>query len=321
MNNSTEIKNEDEISLLDLFTVLLRYRKLIAGIILLFIMLSIAGYFIYPVYQYKKEMSKSQKQGVMQMEIVPKARSYVSQTLDSFLLRSDVIYESLYAAGMDEFSYRGEKISFDDENKKRIMYLIDMFWIKNMNLKGDIFIQKEYDKTFSVKRTGENKNTNTNTTTNTSSVFEITLKDKDQEFIKKFLESIYNSCVISVEENMRTNAQMMVDNYERIMNLSKISESMQMILERDFDTYVYLKDFLDGKEVVVRLISEPVFVESFVSQSLYKDQYFKTGIIIVFAGFFLAVMLAFGLNVVRNIKSDEEAMKKIRDALGASGNK
>jgi hypothetical protein len=315
MNNNTEIKNEDEISLLDLFTVLLRYRKLIAGIILLFVILSIAGYFVYPAYQYKKEMSGLQTQGIMQMEIVTKAQPFISQNLDKFILRSDIIYDSLYTAGMKEFPYKGGKISFNDGNKIRVMYLIDMFWIKNLDLKGNTFIGKEQDRIFNVKKTGLDINTHT------SSVYEITLKDKDPKLIEIFLESIYELCTVSVGENMRANAQMMVNSYERIMNLSKISESMQMILERDFDTYVYLKNFLDGKETVVKLVSEPVFVENFISLSFYRYQYLKTGILIVFAGLFLAVMLAFVLNAVRNIKNDEEAMHKIRDALGNSGGK
>jgi len=39
-------------------------------------------------------------------------------------------------------------------------------------------------------------------------------------------------------------------------------------------------------------------------------------LVIVFAGFFGSVFLAFGLNVIRTVKNDEESMKKIQDALG-----
>jgi LPS O-antigen subunit length determinant protein (WzzB/FepE family) len=306
--NNTEIRNEDEISLLDLFTVLLRYWKLIASITLAFIILAAVGYIIYPAYQYKEALDDIKTQGIMQVEIVQKAQAYVSQKLDSFILRPDVIYNSLYAAGMKEFSYNSGKVSLDtDENKNTIMYLINLFWIQNLDLDGEIFAKKEIQKTFSVKRT--------------EAVVEVTFKDKDAEMIKKFMESIFNMCTISVEENMRTNAKTMVSNYERLLNLEKKSESVQMMLEKDFDTYVYLKDFLDGKEIAVKLVSEPVLVEAPVSLTLFKKQYLKIGIIIVFAGIFLAVMLAFVLNAVRNIKNDEEAMKKIRDALESSGSK
>jgi hypothetical protein len=311
MNNNTEIQNGDEISLLDLFTVLLRYRKLIAGITLAFIVLAAAGYFIYPAYKYKKALTEIQTQGIMQIEIVQKAQVYVSQGLDSFINFPDIIYDSLYIAGMKEFSYKGGRVPLGDENKKTIIYLINLFWLQNLDLDGNVYLQKdkEHKKIFSVKKIG------------TSSVFEVMFKDKDSEVVKKFMESIFKLTTAKVEENLRINAKIMVNNYEYLMNLPKISESVRMILEKDFDVYVYLKYFLDGKEVVVKLVNEPIFAESLISLSLYKSQYLEISIIIVFAGIFLAVILAFVLNAVRNIKNDEETMKKIRDALGNSGGK
>jgi hypothetical protein len=318
--NNTEIKKEEEISLLDLFTVLLRYWKLIVCVILGSVVLAGVGYFLFPLYQYKEALKDVKAHGTLKMEIASKAQAYVSQGLDGFILRPDIIYDLLHAAGMEKFSYSGGSIPLNDNNKTIIMYLINLFWIQNLDLNGNIYAEKDHNKTFIVRKAGTNTNTNTNA--NTSSIVEVTLKDKDPVLVQKFLESIYYSCIASVEDNLRGNARMMVNNYERIMGLPKISESMQMILERDFDTYIYLKDFLDGKEVAVKLISEPVFVETPVSLILFKNQYEKRGFLIVIAaGIFLAFLLAFVLNAVRNIKNDEESMKKINDALGNSGDK
>jgi len=325
MNKNEQNKNEEEISLLDLFTVLLRYRKLIIGITLAFIILAVIGYFIYPVYQYNKAKSKLLSQGIMQMEIVPKARPFISQNLDSFILRSDIIYDSLNTAGMKDFLFPGGKIPFKDDNKVNIMYLIDMFWIKNLDFKGNIYIKMDHDKIFYVKRTGTGTGTGTAaaaaTNTNQSLVYEISLKNKDAKLIEGFLYSIYKLCTINVENNIRSSAQMMVNNYERLMQLTGASESIKTILEKDYDTYIFFKDFLAGKEAVVKLISEPVFVENYTPISFFQYQYPKTGIIIVLAGIFLAVITAFAINAIRNIKNDNEAMNKIRDAMGNSGGK
>jgi len=313
MNNDTETQNEDEITLLDLFTILLRYRKLIASISLVFIISTIAGFFIYPVYKYNKDMdiTRRQKRGIMWLEVAQRAQPFVSQQLDSFILHPDIIYDSLYVAGMKRFNNNGVKISLDDNNKTTVMHLIDLFWIRNLDLNGNILVPKgkEYNKIFSVKKIDE------------GSVFEVILKDNDPEMLKKFMESIYKLCSVRVEENMRINAQAIVSNYERLMGLPNVSEPVKFMLESYFSTYVYLKDFLDGKEVIVKLVGEPVFVEELVSISLTRAKYLKTCIMIVFTGFFLSVMLAFVLNAIRNIKSDEEAMKKIHDALGNSGSK
>jgi hypothetical protein len=321
MSENSQIQNEEEISLLDLFTVVLRYRKLVIGITLAFIVFAFAGYFIIPVFQYKKAKSKLMAQGLIQMEIVTKARPYISQSLDNFILRSDIIYDSLNTAGMKDFSYPGGQISFNDDNKVNIMYLIDIFWIKNLDFKGDTYNKKDHEKLFYVKRTGTSTGTNTNINTSTSSVYEISLKDKDPELIEKFLYLIYKSCSVNVENNLRASAQMIVSNYERLLQITGASESIKTIIEKDFDNYIYFKDFLAGKEEVVRLVSEPVLVEGFISLSLFQKQYPGTGIIIGFVGLFLAVITAFILNGIRSIKKDEEAMNKIRDALGNSVSK
>jgi len=315
MNNNAEIQNDDEISLLDLFIVLLRYWKLIAGVTLAFIIPVTAGFFIYPAYKYKKAMEEVKMQGIMQLEIVPKAQTYISQSLDSFILRSDIIYESLYSAGMKEFTYKGGKESISGETQKRVMSLIDMFWIKNIVLKGNTSIREKQDNIFNLKRMDPSS------VMDTSSVYEITFKNKDSELIKKFMESLYKLCTVSVADNLQIAAQAMVSNYEHFMNLSNTSEATIKILEKNFDAYIYLKSFLEGKESAVKMVSGPVIVENYVSLSVYKRQFLKTGIIIVFAGFILAVILAYVLNAIRIIKNDEEAMKKIRDALGNSGRK
>jgi hypothetical protein len=313
MNDNTEIQKDDEISLLDLFAVLLRYRKLIIGITLAFIIPTAAGYFVYPSYKYNKSMKTNVKQGIMQIEIVQKAQPYVSQGLEFFIQNPEVITESLYVSGLDEFKFKGGKISVEDENKTTVMYLINLFWLQNLDLNGNTFIQrgKEHNMIFRARRIGGN----------TGSINEITFKNKDSVIIEKFLESIFEICTINVEENLRRNAQLMVSNYERIMNLSMISESAKLMLENNYDTYVFLKDFLDGNEIVLRRVSGPILTENFLSLSTYKSQYRKTGIIIVLAGFVLAVISAFALNAIYNIKNDEESMKKIRGALENSGGK
>jgi len=307
MSDNPRNQNEEEISLLDLFTVVLRYRKLIIGIIVFSIILSIAGYYIIPLYQYNKAKKNLQTQGIMQLEIAKKAQGYVSQSMDNFILHPEVIYNSLYSAGKKYFLYGGGSVPLDDKNKTTVMYLINLFWIQNLDFNGNILVQKESNRIFNVKRRDQ--------------IVEVTLKDIDTEMIKKFMENIFISCKQNVENNMRNSAIMMVSNYERLLNSPKKSESVQMMLERDFDTYVYLSNFLEGKEDVVKLASKPVFAETPTSIIIFQKQYPRKGVFIAFAGIILAFMLAFLLNTIRNIKNDEDSMKKITEALENSGEK
>ncbi|WP_461248046.1 hypothetical protein [Treponema sp. R6D11] len=307
MSENTQIQNEEEISLLDLFTVILRYRKLIIIVTLAAVVIAVAGYFVYPLYQVSEAKKGIKTQGIMKVEVAQKAQSYMSQTLESFILSPDNIYNSLYKAGMKNFSYSGGSIPLNDKNRATIMYLINLFWIQNMDLNGEEYAKKDVNKIFNVKRTGQ--------------VVEVTLKETDAKVIKNFMENIYDLSKTGVEENMRGNAKLMVNNYERLLNLPKKSESVQMMLERDFDTFVFLSDFLDGKEAVVKLAGEPVLAETPVSLILFQNQYPRKGIMIGFAGLFLSIALAFLLNVIRNVKQDKEAMKKINEAMGNSGDK
>ena len=311
MNTNQEIQKDDEISLFELFTVLLRYRKLIIVVTVCAFVLAVAGYFFFPAFQYERAVKKRLTHGIMQMEILQNVQPYISFPLNSFLLRSDIIYDSLYVAGMDELSYKGGKISVADEsNKTEVMFLINQFWLLNLDLAGNVFIArgKEHNKVFNVRMLGGGTN-----------VAELTFKNKDTELVRKFLASMFALSTVRIEDNLRVSAQTMVNNYERFMNLPAVSDSIQMILERDFETYVFLKDFLDGKEKAVRLIDEPVLIDSVVPLSAYKRSYLNKALLIIFGGFFGSMLLALGLNVIRSIKNDEEAMKKIRDAMGNSG--
>jgi hypothetical protein len=316
MENEKQKQNDDEISLMDLFMVLLRYRKLIIGITLFSVLLAVAGYFFYPEYQYNRAMDSKLNQGIMQMETVQRAVPYIPVALNNFILNAEIIYDSLLAAEIDYISYKGENIYIGDslsetDKKDRAsnLYLIRQFWIKNMDINEKILFPKdeEYKKTFSVKMT--------------DSIASIILNNQDGEKIKIFFETLFRLTVAKVEEYLRVNAQVMVDNYERIMNLPKISESMQMILEKDFDAYNYMCDFLAGKETVVKMVNEPMIVEPVILHEIYRKGYNLKGVIIVFAGFFAAICLSFFLNALHNIRNDEETMKKIKDALGNSGSK
>jgi hypothetical protein len=108
----------------------------------------------------------------------------------------------------------------------------------------------------------------------------------------------------------------MVDNYERLINNPGGSQSSQQTLDRDFQNYSFFKEFLEGRDSVLAIIGEPVVTEQEIFLGVYQDGYLKIAIILVFAGFFIAVFYAFVLNAIRNIKADEESMKKINDALG-----
>jgi hypothetical protein len=80
---------------------------------------------------------------------------------------------------------------------------------------------------------------------------------------------------------------------------------MQHILEKQFEDYAFLKEFLDGNNSALIMVGEPALTEVEVYLSVFRADYLLKGLIFVLAAAFLAVFLAFALNAVRGIKNDD----------------
>jgi hypothetical protein len=318
MSDNAQIQNEQEISLLDLFTVLLRYRKLIIGITLVFIILAVAGYFIFPAYQYRNYLNNHLVQGRIIISIKQNMLNYITRNPEYFINRPDVIMDSLREAGMNEFEYAKNKtVSLTDEAERtRALYLINQIMIMNKNLKGKD--KKEIDRIFQVNN---NKKKDEKTVIRDDYTIEVIYKNKNAELIRSFLLRLVVHGNEIAGDYIRSSAEAIVNNYEQIMNGTHTGLSWEDAIGNNLFFYAYVKDFLDGKETILTALGEPVITEPDIDLSALHKDFFSKGVIIVLVGFIMAVILAFVLNAIRNIKNDEEAMKKIREAMGNSGEK
>jgi hypothetical protein len=306
-----EQNDDSEISLLDIFVALIRYRKLIIGITLCSLALAVAGYFVIPARQYGNAVKKGQTEGRIIISIKEIARPYLAQRLEVFFNRPDAVLDSLRDAGMENYEYMKDKfISLSDETlRARSLSLINERYIQNKNLQGNA---KETQKLFEIL----NPNGDVKKPDDTVPVsVEVIFKDKDPEIVALFLRALFNKGNAAAGEYIRPYAMTQVESYELIMNSPAISETMKQLLEKDFANYAFLKSFLAGGESVLAQIGEPVINTPEIFLTSFQANYFKIGIIIVFAGAFFAVFLALCFNACYNIKNDERAMKKIRDAL------
>jgi len=324
MNDNAQNKNENEISLLDLFAVLLRYRKLIVGITLAFIILTVVGYFIYPVHQYKNAMKTRLLQGRIIISIKQNMTNYITKNPEYFINRADVVMDSLRDAGMDKFEYAGNRtVSLTDEAERtRALYLINQILIMNKSLNGKD--NKEDDRKFKViTNTTKIPGTSRNIDTVVKDVFsiEVIFKDKDPELIRFFFKNLIIHGNEIAGDYIRSQAESIVYNYEQIMNGNQKGKSWEDAMGNNLFIYAYIKNFLDGNETILTALGEPVITKPEIYLSAFKSKYKRTGVLLIFAGFFMALFLAFILNIIRNIKNDEEAMKKVRDAMGNSNRK
>jgi hypothetical protein len=318
MKDDVQIQKEDEVSLLDLFTVMLRYWKFITGITLAFIVLAISGYFIYPNYKYNNAVKNKLVQGRIIISIKQNMLGYITKSPEYFINRADVVMDSLREAGMDKFEYaKKNTVSLTDETERtRALYLINQILILNKGLNG-----KDYNESKRIFQVITNKTKEVQTVVRDDYTIEVIFKNKDAELIRSFLQRLVVRANEIAGEYIYTFAEAIVDNYEQIMSGSHTGLSWENAMGNNLFIYAYVKNFLEGKENVFTALGEPVITEPDISLFIFQNNYTQIGIILVFVGFFLSIVFVFILNVIRNIKNDEESMKKIRDALGNSGGK
>jgi len=324
MNDNEQIKNEEEISILDLFTVLLRYRKLIIGITLTFIILAFALYFIYPVYQYNKAVKDILLEGRIIISIKQNMLNYVTKNPEYFINRADVVLDSLREAGMDKFEYDGKNsVSLTDESERtRALYLINQILILNKNLNGED--NEEEDRKFQViTNTTKIPKTTMNVETIVSDNYsvEVFYKGKAPELIRSFLKNLIIHGNEIAGDYIRSLGEAVVINYEQIMDGTHKGLSWENAIGNNLFYYAFIKEFIEGKETIMTALGEPVISKPEIFLSTFQKKLIKKCVILAFAGFFLSYVFAFILNIIRNLKNNEEAMKKIRDALGNSSEK
>jgi len=293
MENDKQIQNEDEISLFDLFTVMLRYRKLIISITVLSVALAVAGYIFYPVYQFKKTVDSHQYLTKAIFSVKQQAQPYITVNLENVITNPEFVFDSLRQAGMETFG----GISLTDENSRpRALKLID-----NSLLGSSLQITS-----FEVKPTFEFKTT-----------VEVSFITDNFELAKIFIPSLFDVCNENFKNYIRSDAEAMVVNYENLIKSSEASPAAQQILTENFINYIFFKDVLDGKDTVLAQIGMQIIDESAArSLNAYRYNFLLKAVIIVFLGMFFSIIITFGFNAIRSIKNDEEAMKKVRDALG-----
>jgi len=303
MENEKQVQKqgEEEISLIDLFTVLLRYRKLIIGITLVSVILAVAGYFIYPLYKNKISIENPEFIGKMNFAVRQQLRKYVTQNLDVIVNNAELIYESMRDAGVKEFY---DIPLTDDDKRSRVLYLINEYLIRPVASGGKASSETRKNPRIYIPNTRD------------AFIVEVLFKDHDIDVIKAFLSSVFERSNSIIESYIHSDIITVVENYERLSSPDDVPQSIQTLLDRDFGEYIFYKSIVDGKEAVLTQIGDSIITEVDYSLSTLRKDFRIKSMLIAASGFFIAIFLAFMLNAIRCIKNDEEAMAKIRDALG-----
>lgn len=330
-NIEVKEQNDDEISLIDLFAVLLRYKKMI---IITVICCMVAAVTISVI-----SLVQKPENSIMPNKYTPKALMLINDS-DS----SNSMASMLSSSGMGALAGMAG-ISAGSSNSGLALYFATTnSFLDPIVDKFNLVERYEIEKS---PRANSRKALQKKLTANfdeDSGVFSIAFTDIDPVFAAE----VVNYAVTLMEEmfinlgidknvvekkNLEENIQ---NSYNEIVRLQKKIQSIEASVSYG-GGYVpsimlettMLKAELDAQEKVysqlktqlellkIKMSSDtPVF--QVIEQAEIPDM--KSGpsrgklcIIITFAGIFLSVFAAFALNAVKNIKNDPEAMKKLKN--------
>ena len=280
-------QNEEEISLIDLFAVIIKYRKMIifgtiaAGII------GIAALFVMP--KLFPSFNNKEITATYSVKVTPLPRN-ISSGLAALGINNN--FEKTLTSSFINLPFiASEYKKFPFTNK---YFTSDVFF--SNSIVEEIVKSKKLQIVPAVK----------------TNYYDVILRmpieklDTGTDFVKEIV-SIDNESVLTV---LAETIPLLESNTKE--SLEKIEKSTAQV--NDLSTIQNLRDLLKDIEMykekninIFELEKEP-FVLSIAQGRLKKL------IIVVFAAFFLLVFLAFARNAVLNIKADPEASKIISDA-------
>ena len=299
--NNAHVRDDDEISLVDIVAVLLKHRRLIIVSTLASAALAIVAYLVYPPYS----RAKADRNRVVEVNAslmldssleaglgANEGLSFITQSL----LDAANIVQALRGAGYEKI----EKVDIGagaDEDKA--FYTIRRRFVENKSANGSPL--KEASRVYSVK---VDKN-----------VVSVMFKNGDAVKAKAFMAGIIDTVRHDLCDFSRPMAMATVESYERLLAMPSPSEALEANIAQGYRDYSAAKALLDGASTPLTVLREPYVLVPVLTVEAIRADLLKKCVLLVFGVFFLAVFGAFALNYVDTVKRDPEAMGKIRSAL------
>lgn len=298
------IENEEEISLIDLFAVVIRYRKLI--IIGTFIATLIASLFLFVAPLFSKsfdfrevdvtysikvnEFSDSLKEKIFGKELI-KASVSKDEPQKAYSIGSSFANKVLYLPFLSA-EYKKFPIFSSDSDKELTSRELNTFIAKLVK-----------DKKIEVK---------TSFISNTYDI-NFVISEKKLELAESFVKDIVVNIEADSQKEYLPKIKLLRKNTEDALQSLKSSFSSVndlSTLQTMQDTIQEIDTFMSSFNGFFTIENEPFVIS--VAQGRVKKL-----AIVIFASLFLFIFISFAMNAVENIKKDPEASKTISDAWKA----
>jgi hypothetical protein len=269
-------KGEDEIDLIDLFIVLLKWRRLIVGLPLLTALILGIILFALPALGLYSFQTYNLQAMVASVQIPPALKDQIGMDIPGLTAS----YAQEFKTVMDTIirtNLKTDGLPHDPQNLE----------FRTFVLKG--FIEKQY-KVTAQKEGG----------------VRLEIKSKDREGGKQFLEEMVKQVDLHLRKEIADRSRVVHQSMEQLYNeagpQSILSDTVKQLITAS-------RTYSTGDMPILVTITEPeVFLEAQGRSTIV--------IVGVVAVFFLSIFLAFILEYVHNVRKNPETMARIRAALG-----
>lgn len=269
-------KDEDEISLIDIFIVLLRQRKIIIGITALAVLIAAAYFYVAPALGISSRYSYSVDASFVPVQFPPSIKTEI---------------------GIDIPSY-AKMVATAPGNLVTPVWAMGLAVTKTMSGPDDADFRTYLKKEFIGKKY--------TCTVDKDGALQLSIQHQDRAVAETFLKSVVALTDLSVRKEVSKRAQVIADSMETLIaetekkGLAVSVEARQMFLSS--------RNFIGENTTLLQTVSDLQVGRITSGRS--------TGAIVtVLAGFFLSILIAFIAEAISNVRKDEEAMKRIRAAL------
>ncbi len=271
-----KVREEDEISLVDLFIVLVRRRKIILWMTVAAVALALVIFYAMPALGKYSRYSYSVEMTFVPVQFPPVIKAEIGIDLPSYAkvvaTTPGNLAGPVWAMGLEET----RKMTGPDD-PDFLTYL-----------KKD-FLGKKYSCTVVIDGS-----------------LRLSLKNKDRAIAASFLKAIIDLTDLRVRQDVAKRARSIADSMEAVLiesgkkSLPVTAEAQQMFLaSRSFAS----EDM-------------PLFQPASGMQTSREKKGRSTSAVgMVLAGFFLGILLAFVVEAIANVRKDEDAMRRIREAM------
>ena len=271
-----EKTGDDEISLVDLFIVLVRRRRIIVGMTVAAVVLALLVFYAAPALGLNSRYSYSVEVGVVAVQLPPAIKAAIGIDLPSYAkviaTTPGNLIGPVWAMGLGD-----TKGMTGPDDPDFLAYL-----------KKD-FLGKKYTCTMGSE-----------------GGLRLSLKNQDRVVAETFLKAMVEFTDLRLRQDVARRARSIADSMKSILSDSGklgfpvAAEAQQMFLGA--------RSFANEDTPLLQPVSG-------METSREKKGRSTGAVVTVLAGFFLAILLAFVVEAIANVRKDEDAMRRLREAM------